>query len=81
MQEFQAFVSKNQACSADDQCELIMPGCPFGCYAAVSASAKPAVQKKLADLHAQMQPRCAYRCIGPPKVECQKGVCSLREAE
>ena len=81
MEQFQRMMQQNQACEKDSDCELIMPGCPFGCYAAVSATSKESVQKKLADLHKRLSPRCVYRCVGPPTVECRQRSCALRLAD
>ena len=36
-QQFEVFLQEHQACDAPEDCAVITPGCPLGCYAVVAA--------------------------------------------
>lgn len=68
---FAAHVEESNHCASDDECTVVYPGCPLGCWAAVNVEHAAACQAYAADLIASYEradASCAYDCIaaGPP---------------
>jgi hypothetical protein len=65
-------------CNTDADCTTLMPGCPFGCFRAVSRSSSTDVLERDIAAYNQACSECAYRCRpveAPPT--CQAGACTL----
>ncbi|HLV19594.1 MAG TPA: hypothetical protein VKZ49_01890 [Polyangiaceae bacterium] len=77
--EFDEFVASVNHCQAADECTLVGPGCPLGCWVAVPTSAKSAVEAKAADLigdYERFGARCEYGCGPfPETLACREGRC------
>jgi hypothetical protein len=78
--EFDAFVAEANACQQDADCVLVSPGCPLGCFVAVSSAKKAEVEEKARELIDEYQAggqRCDYDCIAPGAITCAAGRCQV----
>ena len=81
--DWNAFLSQNQSCEADTDCVVVYPGCPLGCYAAVSASSEAAANAEADRLIAKYERggrACAYGCVEAGEPVCSAGMCTLSES-
>ena len=80
--EFNEFVSSRRSCDTAADCVAVSPGCPLGCWVAVSRSAQGAVERKARDLIDDYESggrSCAYGCIEAGALLCEEGRCGLEE--
>jgi hypothetical protein len=78
--EFDDFVAASNACQQPADCVLVSPGCPLGCFVAVSSAKKAEVEEKARDLIDEYQAggqRCDYDCIAPGALLCEAGRCQV----
>jgi hypothetical protein len=76
--EFAAFLSTHDSCAASDECVLISPGCPLGCFQAVNAEHMSLVETKARELIAAFESdglSCVYKCVAPKGAVCSNGRC------
>lgn len=60
-------VEESNHCASDDECTVISPGCPLGCWAAVNVEHAAECEQYAADLidaYERGGTNCAYGCIG-----------------
>ena len=82
--DFDAFVEANNSCATDTDCALVSPGCPLGCYAAVSTTSVDATEAKAEDLVDQYESggrACNYLCQTPGPVRCEEQRCTIEPAQ
>ena len=81
-EEFDMAVRQANACRTVDDCVLVMPGCPLGCWAAVSSGAEAQIEETAAELIAEHNSDgtgCAYRCPASPAIQCVENACALNQ--
>ena len=79
---FEERVAESQACETDEQCTVISPGCPLGCWVAVNtteADALAAYAQELISDYESGGMSCAYGCISAGEVACVEQICTLPE--
>ncbi len=78
--EFEEVVAEAQSCTADSDCVLVTPGCPFGCFVPVHKDRQADVSARAEALREEANgggASCAYGCIAPPDPVCTGGACQL----
>jgi hypothetical protein len=76
LEEWQAFVTARQACSADKDCALVESDCPFGCMnVPVAAAHAKVIAEKQRELQKKMDVVCKYKCQPVTRTVCEKGWC------
>jgi hypothetical protein len=81
-EKWDEFVADNNACASADDCAIVYPGCPLGCYTAVSADRRSAAEAKAASLidgYERSGRACDYSCLEPPPLVCDAGHCGFGE--
>jgi len=76
--EWDEIVAGAIACTADADCILVTPGCPFGCAAVINAAHKDEVEAKAKELReeaSQDGSSCVYSCILPQTLSCENMKC------
>ena len=76
---FHSFVASHNRCERDEDCALMFPGCPLGCYAAVHRSAVEEAEQVARGLIADYEApgrACFYQCIADCGVRCAENVCA-----
>lgn len=79
-QEFDEVVAESNACTTADECVIVSPGCPLGCFVAVNASSEAGVEAKAKELIDSFEAggrSCDYECLAPGPVECVEGRCEV----
>jgi len=74
------WVDENNTCEVADDCALVYPGCPLGCFTAVSADAVDAADEKADDLIRRYElggRACDYDCMAAGEPVCDAGVCAV----
>lgn len=82
--EFDAFVERNNACTQADECVVVYPGCPLGCFVAVNETRADATRDKasaLVDEYESGGQACAYDCMAPGAPRCESGHCRVGPSE
>ena len=79
--EFEEIVSAHNQCKKSSDCEVLQPGCPFGCYVAVAKTHLWKVSERADELAASAghECRCKYRCRVAPRAVCVHGTCMTKE--
>lgn len=76
--ELAEVVAASNACEKTSDCAAAFISCPLGCYAAVNASKKAAVESKAQELKDQRgSGPTECECDAEPEVDCQGGRCAL----
>jgi len=81
--EFDSFVSAHNACEQDEDCVLIMPGCPLGCWTAVNVDAAgeaTRLARELIEDYESAGRACAYGCVASCGARCSDKACVRIEA-
>jgi len=81
-QKWDDWVSENSSCEVDDDCALVYPGCPLGCFTAVSADAVEDAEAKADDLIRRYElggRSCDYDCMHAGEPICDAGTCAVGE--
>lgn len=76
--EFADFVDAHQACSQDQDCTLIQPGCPLGCSVPLSIDAAADGERLARDLIEDYESggrACAYGCRAVCGAACEAARC------
>jgi hypothetical protein len=79
-QKWDDFVADHNACSAAADCTLIFPGCPLGCFVAVSADSKSEAELEASELIEAYESGgrgCDYDCLAAGPVACVEGRCEV----
>jgi hypothetical protein len=78
--EFAAYVAGANACAATSDCQLVFPGCPLGCSAAVRVDRAADVMMKANSLVQQYESSihsaCEYSCASTHAV-CTQSRCAV----
>lgn len=83
-QKWDDYVADHNSCQAASDCVSIYPGCPLGCFEAVSASDKSdaeAEAARLVDKYESGGRACDYSCVEPGPLVCEAGHCGFGPAE
>ena len=78
--EFDGFVASRRACQRDEDCGLISPGCPLGCFTAVnvrSVKEAEALARELIDDYESAGRACEYGCIAQCGARCAEQTCEV----
>ncbi len=81
--EWDAWVEDHNQCEVVEDCVLVYPGCPLGCYTAVNAEHEDEAARLADDLIARwsMGARdCAYDCTSA-EVDCVEDVCEAIQTD
>ena len=62
-------------CAAPEDCAVLYPGCPLGCYAVVNEAEAQAVQSLIDDYFDTHGHTCDYDCIAIGDPRCENGRC------
>ncbi len=65
-QEFAAYVAARNQCSVNEDCALVVAGCPLGCYGAVNRVFQAEVEAKAHELvseYEESRGSCVVDCI------------------
>ena len=76
--EFDAFTASRKSCEQAEDCTVVTPGCPLGCYAVVAKEHAAAVEKKAHELIEDYErggQTCDYSCTALPEPRCNDGEC------
>jgi hypothetical protein len=76
-QDWDEWVANHNACDTVDDCVLVYPGCPLGCFDAVHVDDEDEAYRIADDLIARWSMgtnSCVYDCIGATAA-CNGGVC------
>ena len=79
---WQRFVDDHNSCETVDDCVVVYPGCPLGCWEAVSAEHEDAAIKKAEKIVKSYERggrACAYGCVSAGELSCNSGICELGE--
>lgn len=79
-EDWAAYVEEHNACDTADDCAAISPGCPLGCYVAVSAEDVTAAEEeaaRLIDRYERSGRACDYSCLETPPLVCEAGHCAF----
>jgi len=74
--QWQAYLDVLPACEIDEDCAIIEPGCPLGCYESVPAGFQGEAQsiaEGLADDYRGFLRPCVYECGPRPVAFCDLG--------
>ncbi|TNE85913.1 MAG: hypothetical protein EP330_23530 [Deltaproteobacteria bacterium] len=77
-----AFVDEHASCDTVDDCAVVYPSCPLGCYEAVSADAVDeanAEADRLIRAYERGGRGCDYDCDIEPALTCDAGRCGFAE--
>lgn len=77
-----AYVEEHNSCETPDDCVIIYPGCPLGCWEAVAAEYETEAQEKAEKLIKQYERggrACAYGCVSPGPLVCEQNRCTIGE--
>ena len=80
--EFDDFLEDNRSCATPDDCTVIFPGCPLGCFEVVSSDAAQQARDRAAALIRRYEApgrSCDYDCIETPPVDCVAQTCVFVE--
>lgn len=78
------WVDANNSCETADDCVVVYPGCPLGCFTAVSADSEQASRdeaERIVSAYERGGRSCDYDCIGAQPPTCDDGVCSVLPEE
>ena len=81
-QDWRTFVAENNSCENADQCVAVFPGCPMGCWTAVSKSAEQAAKSEAAELVSSYEnggESCLYDCDVAPALVCESEKCAFQK--
>lgn len=71
--EWDRYLDSLPECETDDDCTVIEPGCPLGCYAGVPVGFEADAREVAAELvdryRGPLRP-CAQECTPPPAPDC-----------
>ena len=76
--DWQEFLAKHQACSADSDCTLVHPGCPLGCASPINVAAAAAGERLAKDLIEDYESggkSCDYDCVIICGAACEANRC------
>jgi len=76
--EFDRLVARSNACQSADECVIVSPGCPLGCFVAVNRDHQSKVAQEANELIADYErggTSCAYDCATLDEVSCTEGRC------
>ncbi|MEM6930229.1 MAG: hypothetical protein AAF602_25035 [Myxococcota bacterium] len=77
--DWEGYLQRLPACDVDEDCVVIEPGCPLGCYTSVPASNRVEAEtfaEELVDRYDTVLRPCVYECSEPPPIAiCQMGSC------
>ena len=77
-----AWVEDHGACEVPEDCAVVYPGCPLGCYEAVAAE-HAAEAEEVADRLIRRYElggrACAYDCVEAPPLTCDAGTCGFAD--
>jgi hypothetical protein len=76
--DWQEFLGKHQACSADSDCTLVNPGCPLGCATPIAVDAAAAGERVANDLIEDYESgghSCEYDCVNICGAACEANRC------
>lgn len=79
-EDWDAFVAEHQSCEVAEDCVVIYPGCPLGCFVAVSADAEQEAideAEKLISRYERGGRVCMYDCLAAGEPTCDAGVCAV----
>jgi len=79
---FEKLVSEHNGCLHSPDCAVVAPGCPLGCYVAVSRSDVPMIESRGRELVEGNGPdcRCMYKCPPEPRSSCTNERCTTESA-
>lgn len=80
--QWQEFLADHRACEVDEDCVLVYPGCPLGCYDTVAAEHAEEAEEtadRLIRRYETFGRSCSYDCIAAPDPFCAAGTCALPE--
>jgi hypothetical protein len=83
-QDWETFVAENNACEVAEDCVVVFPGCPLGCFDAVNKEAEEAANQKAEELIGLYEAggrACAYGCLAHDAPTCEAGKCSVQASE
>jgi|GEM_PF-1543996 hypothetical protein len=79
--EFEEFVTRHNACERDEDCTLITPGCPLGCWTPLrkdAADEGARLADELIDDYESAGRACEYDCVSACGARCTDKVCAPR---
>jgi hypothetical protein len=80
-EEWEEWVAEHDTCAVAEDCVLVYPGCPLGCWAAVSVDAEQEATDLAADLiddYERGGASCDYSCV-QAEATCDAGTCAVVE--
>ena len=78
------FVAENNSCAVDTDCAVVYPGCPLGCYDAVSTDAvdeAEAEADRILRIYRRPGRGCDYDCTQNDPPTCEAGTCQVTSSE
>jgi hypothetical protein len=76
-------ISDSKHCMSDSECELLSPGCPFGCVESVLTGAATKIEESYENYSRRCQ-SCVYMCANSPLgryASCDENGCVVKEKE
>jgi hypothetical protein len=74
------FVDDHNGCDVAEDCALVFPGCPLGCFEAVSVAHRDEAQAyadRLVRRYERGGRACDYDCMAPAPPRCDAGRCRV----
>lgn len=78
------YVAEHNACELPEDCAVVYPGCPMGCFTAVNAEHATEAQAYAQELSARLQrsgSACDYDCLPHGAPRCESGRCVVEADE
>lgn len=79
--EVEQAIEEANYCSAPEDCVVLYPGCPLGCYAVVNQAEETAVQSMIDDYFDTHGHMCDYDCIAIGEPRCENSRCVVEQIE
>lgn len=78
--EFAEAMVEYGRCEGPQDCQVVQPGCPFGCFVAAASKHADDVSRLADEIRVRNEPGCVckYRCVEAPPVSCLEGRCVLK---
>ena len=80
-ERWEAWVEDHDSCDVVEDCVVIFPGCPLGCFEAVAAEHEEAAVQRAERIIASIPGTCVYDCIGAGEPTCENGQCQVSGRE
>lgn len=80
--EFDAEVARSNACQVAEDCVVVSPGCPLGCWVVVNAQHRGRVERKAQELISDYESAgaaCDYGCTEAPAPACVNAKCAAAQ--